>query len=535
MATPSPPAPATLVEMLARRARRRSPAFRCGDRHPSYRDLWAASGRFAAGLAARGVGAGDRVVLALPNGEEFFTAFYGTQRAGAVPVPLFPGSGAERIADLGGGCGAALAVVPGDLPAAALRRLRRALAARGGSGAPRVAAASGIDAAGPAPRGVAPGPDDLAFLQFTSGSTGAPKAVQLTHRQVLTNARQMIAGMEITPRDVFVSWLPTCHDMGLVLMTVVPFLLAAPLVLLPSGPLRPGAWLRAVAEHAGTFTAAPDFAWRLAVRSLAPADRPPLGSLRVALNAAEPVRAETLRRFHDAFGLDRVMVPGYGLAEATVGVAMQPPGTAPAIDARGLVAIGRPFPGVTVEVVAGGRPAPAGGVGELVVTSPAVTDGYLGDAAATAALLVRPGTIRTGDLGYADAAGEVFVVGRRKNVILQAGRNLAPQEIEAAVEELDFVRRAAAVGVDRGRAEGEQAWVCAELRRAAPPPGAELREMARRVVVRVDRRLGLRPGRVLLLAPRTLPRTPNGKLRHAALRGALLDGSLRSSGGVLFP
>jgi len=129
----------------------------------------------------------------------------------------------------------------------------------------------------------------------------------------------------------------------------------------------------------------------------------------------------------------------------------------------------------------------------------------------------------------------VFIVGRAKNVILQAGRNLAPQEIEEAVEGLPFVRRAAAVGVDRGRAEGEQAYVFAELRKAKPPSEDRLHEMATEVVARVHDHLGLRPGRVLLLAPRTIPLTPNGKLRHPALRASFLDGTLRASGAILFP
>jgi acyl-CoA synthetase (AMP-forming)/AMP-acid ligase II len=259
-----------------------------------------------------------------------------------------------------------------------------------------------------------------------------------------------------------------------------------------------------------------------------------LRSLRVALNASEPVRHETIRRFEAAFGLHRVMRPGYGLAEATVGVSMQPPGTPVAVSERGFVSLGKPFAGIRFHIVADGEPAAEGEVGEIVVESPANTQGYFDNPRATAELFWRPGCIRTGDLGF-QGGGEVYLVGRKKNIIIQAGRNLSPPEIQEAVEALPFVRRAAAVGIDRGRAEGEQAYVFVELRKASPPPPEKLLEMATEVVVRFHQRLGLRPGRVILLKPRSIPLTANGKLRPGALREAYLDGSLAKAGQILFP
>lgn len=522
---------ATALELLERRARARpaESAFTFAGRAHPLGALWERIDAFAAGLAGRGVGSGARVVLALPNGPEFFEAFYGAQRVGAIPVPIDPRSGGERVADLVAACGASALV----LPVSGGERVRAALGAR-------AAQVPILTCGRPAPPGAAPrfpaiAPDQPALIQYTSGSTGDPRGVIVTHAGLLTNVRQMIAGMGITRRDVFVSWLPVHHDMGLVLMALVPLSIGARLVLLPStlGDVRE--WLHAITVHRGTFTAAPDFAYRLCLRSVRDPARFDLRSLRVALNAAEPVRAATVRRFEQAFGLRRVMAAGYGLAEATVGVSMQAPGTEIEVDARGFVAVGRPFPGIRLHVVDGARPAAPGAVGELVVESPANTPGYFRNPRATAALVWRPGCIRTGDLGYRDEQGRVFVVGRTKNVIIQAGRNLAPQEIEEAVEALAFVRRAAAVGIDRGRAEGEQACVFAELRRAAPPPRGQLQELARQVVLCVYERLGLRPGRVCLLRPRAIPLTPNGKLRHAVLRASYLDGSLRARGRIVFP
>lgn len=530
MPSPPPPDPASLLHVLHHRARTSptDPAL-VFEGHPhTYAELWHGVTRFAAGLGSSGVRPGDRVVLALPNGPAFFHAFYGAHQAGAVPVPVFPRSGPERIQRLAELSGAVLTVPSQE----SFDRIAEQAPDR--SPPDRLEPPTPIS------------PDDPALIQYTSGSTGEPKGVVITHSNLLTNVGQMIDGMEITPDDVFVSWLPVHHDMGLVLMTMVPFFLGARLVLLPSDLTDVRVWLRAIEEHRGTFTAGPDFAYRVCLRAVRDPSRFDLTSLRVALNAAEPVRETTIRRFEEAFGLDRVMVAGYGLAEATVGVSMQPPGTAPVLSSRGpegggtggLVAIGRPFPGVRMEIVdpeRPDRPVADHEVGEIVVTSPANTAGYFRDPEATAALFWEANVLRTGDLGFRDGEGNLFIVSRAKNVILQAGRNVAPQEIEEAVEGLPFVRRAAAVGIDRGGAEGEQAYVFAELRKARAPAVERMEEMAIDVVARIHEHMGLRPGRVLLLAPRSIPLTPNGKIRHPALRESFLNGTLRSEGGILFP
>jgi len=605
----------TVIERFARWARDEPDrsAFTFAGREHTFGALWAASGQVARALGSSPGESpdrprdhapteqhGERIVLVLPNGPDFFAAFFGAQRAGAVPVPIFPQSGVERIAHIAGLSGASRVILDPDTPPETLAAVHARLDAQRTDDGSRPTVVAGLEAlAPPGPAGPSDEPDpaadalpaDLAdrtaFLQYTSGSTGAPKGVVITHETLRVNVLQMIEGMEITPEDVFVSWLPVHHDMGLILMTMVPFFLGARLVLLPSSLGDVRTWLRAIADHRGTFTAAPDFAYRLCVRAVRDPSGFDLSSLRVALDAAEPVRATTISRFEEAFGLDRVVVAGYGLAEATVGVSMQPPGTAPAVTPRGLVAIGRPFPGVRLRIVTAaetgatdargdelgssdgreetGAPDAAeltepGTIGEIVVESPAVTPGYFRDDDATAALFWRgdpnrdpsrerreadppPGdttgttdeirAIRTGDLGFRDAAGHVYIVGRSKNIILQAGRNLAPQEIEEAVEALPFVRRAAAVGIDRGGLEGEQAYVFAELRRARPPSEERLHEMAADLVARIHERLGLRPGRVFLLTPRSIPRTANGKLRYPALRATFLDGSLAKR--IVFP
>ncbi len=520
----------TLPGMLAWRARQtpETTAFTFGDISRTFAELGREIDCFAAVLAARGIARGDRVLLALPNGPEFFAVFYGIQRAGATAVPIFPGSGAPRVADLTRISGSRAVVLEDGLDPAEAVGIRDAVAAVGAE-VLTPAAAEEVEPAAGLP---GPGPDDLAYVQYTSGSTGDPKGVQLSHTNLLINVRQMIAGMEITASDVFVSWLPVFHDMGLVLMTMVPFSLAARLVLLPTSLRDIRRWLAAIQHHRGTFTAAPDFAYRLALRT---GGRHDISSLRVALNAAEPVRPKTLEGFARTFGVANVMVPGYGLAEATVGVCMWPPGTEAAIDERGFPSVGPPFPEVELRILGDGGLLPAGEVGEILVRSPAATRGYLDDPEATAELFWKDGFLRTGDLGYLDPEGRLTIVGRKKNIIIHAGRNLAPSEIEQAADEPRAVRFAAAVGIDRGDEAGEQAYVFAEARGGESLAEPDRRALATGIVKRVHERLGVRPGRVYLVRPRTIPLTHNGKVRHRALRQSYLDGSLRADGAILYP
>jgi len=259
-----------------------------------------------------------------------------------------------------------------------------------------------------------------------------------------------------------------------------------------------------------------------------------LSSLRVALDAAEPVRPGTIEAFERAFGLHGVLIAGYGLAEATVGVATWVPGQPPLVDARGVVSVGRPFRGIDVQILERDEPIEAGRVGDIVVRSPANTRGYFGDSD-PGRLFWREEYIRTGDLGYLDDAGRLFITGRAKNIIKHGGDTIFPQEVEQLADSFGWVRRSAAVGIDAGGPEGEQLYVFAELSRPGGRGESELEEASMDVVRAVHGHLGIRPARVYLLRPHAIPITANGKTQHAALRDQYVSGHLREHDDIVFP
>lgn len=520
----------TLIEMLGVRARVSpdKPAFTFNGQAVSFAKLWQAINLFANFLLSNGIERGDRVVVALPNSAEFFAAFYGVQRAGGIAVPVFPEAGAERIFSLANLCEARVIVAPSGLPAEKQNHFRQ-LAERRNLSLVAVAESAETTSKVDFPQVY---PDDIAFLQYTSGSTGNPKGVMLTHNNLLTNVRQMIAGMEITSREIFISWLPVYHDMGLVLKTVVPFYLAAQVHILPANLRDVRPWLEAIQLHKATFTAAPDFAYRLCLRHVEP-DEYDLSSLRVALNAAEPVRATTVRTFERAFGLVDTMVAGYGLAEATVGVSMWKPQTPNRIDSSGRVSVGASFPGVDLQIVSEGRVLSPGEVGEIAIRSQANSQGYFNNPNESANLFWKDGYLLSGDLGYLDEDGYLYIVSRVKNIIKRSGETVSPQEIEEVVDAMPGVRFSAAIGVDRGGMEGEQVYVFAEIRGSVLV--SEFHEMALQIVADFHTQVGFRPARVYLLKPRSIPLTHNGKIQHVRLREIYLDGRLRARGSILYP
>jgi acyl-CoA synthetase (AMP-forming)/AMP-acid ligase II len=507
----------TLTDMMRRRARLSPsrPYFHLFEETVTYERLWEASGRYAAGLARAGIGPGDNLCLIYPTCAEFFYTFFGVLRAGAVPVPLYPTLGVEATGNI---------LRDSRAKAVATIGWFRRSVDESAALAPNVGAIlepPDLEADGPLPSVPEADADDLAFIQYTSGSTGHPRGVMLSHRNVVTTIHFMSEAAGLTPDDRVVSWLPLYHDMGLIGCSFTPPLTGAPLWLLPPDLRNPRQWLELITRVRATFTVSPDFGYRNCVRNIRDTVDLDLTSLKAALSGAEPVRPSTIEAFESHFGLKHVIAPCYGLAEATLAVAIWPRATPLRFDARGrFVSVGRPCRGVSVRIMAPGTGGdallPAGVEGEICVKSPGVMRGYYDNPEATAKVLTADGWLRTGDLGFLDADGFLFVSGRLKDVIILGGVNLVPGDIEEVVDHVAGVRYSAAIGLESERAGTQRLHVVAEVRDEDAGDEA-FHRLVRDVVGRVHRAAGHRPARVLLVRAGTIPKTSSGKIQRSRL------------------
>jgi len=443
----------------------------------SYRELAERARAVSLGLLKRKVEPGDRVAIMLPTGADFFRTFFGILYAGAVPVPIYPPARPAQIEDHLRRQGAILnnAGVAGLITVREARPLASFLKSRVESLRfveipEKLAETPGEVAMQGTPPHVHRGPQDLALLQYTSGSTGSPKGVMLTHQNLLANIRAIGRATKADSSDVLVSWLPLYHDMGLIgawlatLYHAIPVVIMSPLTFLA----RPAQWLWAIQRHQATISAAPNFAYELCVGKIddSEIENLDLGSLRIAMNGAEPVNPRTIERFTQRFAKygfrPEAMSPVYGMAENGLGLAFPPLDRPPIVDrverrsmtGRGeavsaerdelnaleFVSCGQPLGGHEVRIVdAAGRELPERAEGRLQFRGPSATQGYFQNEAATRELFDGD-WLNSGDLGYI-AAGDVFVTGRSKDIIIRAGRNIYPHEVEEACGNVDGVRK----------------------------------------------------------------------------------------------
>ncbi|MCA9794288.1 MAG: AMP-binding protein [Candidatus Eremiobacteraeota bacterium] len=456
----------------------------------------------ATGLHLRGVGPGDRVAMMLASGPDFYVAFFGILWAAGVPVPLDPPMRPEQVEDYVARQGAILADAGARVLVVMpeLARLAEVLRPRARLLEHLVTVAQ-LEHEAPA-RERAADSGEGALICYTSGSNGSPKGVLLSHANILANIRAIAGVLELGPQDVVVSWLPLQHDLGLIGKLLTSFYWGLPLVLMaPEHFLaRPARWLRAISDFGGTISAAPNFAYEMCLRKLSDREvnQLDLSSWRVAINGAEPVRAQTVEAFNRRFascGFEpKAVCPAYGLAEASLAVSL-----ARGLKThQGLVSCGRPLQGVEVKVEQG----------RVLVKGPSLIRGY--------GHPPLEGWLDTGDLGFWHE-GELYPAGRAKDLIVTAGRNLYPQDVERLLDEVAGLRPgcSAALGL-----EG-QLVVVGEAR-----PGQDLQALRAAIAQALTRGLGVSPDRIELVPPRTVPRTPGGKVRRGETRRRLLDGSL---------
>jgi acyl-CoA synthetase (AMP-forming)/AMP-acid ligase II len=518
----------TLTEMMRRRAAL-SPDqqyFQLFDETVTYGRLWTQSARYAAGLARAGVGAGDKVCLIYPTCAEFFYTFFAALRIGAVPVPLYPTLGVETTANIFRDSEAVAVATIGWFRTGVDQS--RALAPNVGT----VLEPPDLDVDAPLPTlAAAAEEEDLAFLQYTSGSTGHPRGVMLTHKNVVSTIHFMAEAAGITVEDRVVSWLPLYHDMGLIGCAFTPPLMGTPIWLLPPDLRNPRQWLSLITEIRATFTVSPDFGYRNCVRNVRDTTGLDLSSLKTALSGAEPVRPSTIEAFESHFALKRVISPCYGLAEATLAVAIWPRGAPLRLDTSGrFLSVGQPCRGVSVRILAPRDEVPAaerpvGVEGEVCVRSPGVMQGYYNNPGETAKVLMPGGWLRTGDLGFVDTEGFLYVTGRLKDLIILGGVNLIPADIEEVVDRVDGVRYSAAVGIDSERTGTQRLHVVVEVRSESASPD-DYHEIVREITSRVHRALGHRPARVILVRSSTIPKTSSGKIQRSRLAQMIQDDEL---------
>ncbi|MFF4255341.1 fatty acyl-AMP ligase [Streptomyces sp. NPDC001663] len=501
---------------------------------------------------------GSRVALLCPQGTEYVTAFLATLAAGLVAVPLYP-PGLP-------GHGDRLTAVFADARPAVVVTTSRALEEVrdfcGGTSVRLLAADQVPDAAAGQWQPVAPDPAAIAYLQYTSGSTRTPAGVEITHGNVVANARQALTAYGADAHPVTcVGWLPLYHDMGLVLSVAAPVVRGLLSVLMdPVAFLHePVRWLRLLAAHPRALTAAPNFAYDYCTSAVTDAQKADLRLDQVAalINGSEPVRPGTVDRFHAAFAAQGLSpeahCPSYGLAEATVFVSAARPGHPLcrfALD-RDALAAGKALParpddpravllagcgtpaGQRVRIVdpVSGAALSEGEVGEIWVQGPNVGRGYWSRERQTRLVFGAEsdagpgGWLRTGDLGTV-LDGQLIVTGRLKDLIVVDGRNHYPQDVEATAQDAHpAVRRdrLAAFGVPGGA--GERVVVVAEHVRAMHLAEIDVPAVVRAVRAAVSGRHGLRLAEVVLVTPGTVPRTSSGKVSRALARERYLAGA----------
>ncbi len=520
----------------------------------SYGALYHEAQCVAQGMLAHGLKQGETIAIMLPSSQEFFFAFVGALLAGCIPVPIYPPMQLNKIEEytkrealLLRNAGVRMLVT-----FAKAERLCKLLQ----TFVPSLLAITTVDALKQDVTNlpeISVGSDDIAMLQYTSGSTGNPKGVVLTHANLLANMRAFGEAVQLKPTDKIVSWLPLYHDMGLIgawlgsLYHGIPLTLLSPLTFLT----RPERWLWAIHYHRATISGGPNFAYELCLKKIDPAkiEGLDLSSWRLAFNGAEAIHASTIRRFSAkfaAYGFRKsAMYPVYGLAECAVALCFPAIGSEPCIDRvqreafehdqralpaaphekrQEFVACGTPLPGHAVRIVDNyDQLLPERMVGHVQFTGPSSMQGYYRNPAETAAVF-HDGWWGTGDLGYI-ADDQLYITGRKKDLIIKAGRNYYPDEFEELASYAEGVRKGSVIafGTTDARTGTEKIILIAEKQAksilADKAIFAEITQLC-------ATHLGVVPDQITLVPAKSIPKTSSGKLQRSALKEDYISGKV---------
>jgi acyl carrier protein len=515
----------------------------------TYLELWDQAERVASGLQHFGLAPGESVLIMLPTGREYFFTFFGVLLAGGIPVPVYPPGRLKQIEEhLLRHCAIAANSLARIMVTMAEAKPFARLMHTNVANLRAVLTVPELDRAGAKALAAFRKPlltrDNIAFLQYTSGSTGMPKGVVLTHSNLLANIRAMARVISVSSDDVFISWLPLYHDMGLIGAWLGSLHFACQLIIMP--PLafiaKPQRWLWAIHKYSGTLSAAPNFAYELCLNRLEENDIAglDLSSWRIAFNGAEAVNPVTIKRFIERFAAygfkPETMLPVYGLAESSVGLTFPRPGNGikidrikrqafmesgealpvspPERDGLEFVCCGEPLPGHQIRIVdANDRELPERMEGSLQFTGPSATSGYFKNPEKTRELF-HGEWLDSGDKAYM-VAGNVYITGRAKDIIIRAGRNIYPVELEEAIGKLEGVRagNVAVFGAESAETGTERLIVMAETRKKDEQALAEIRTAINSIVTDLA---GDPPDEVVLAPPNTVLKTSSGKIRRSA-------------------
>jgi fatty-acyl-CoA synthase len=524
----------------------------------SFADVGREAKQIGARLQALGLTKGDRLALVLNSPENFVLSFLGTISAGVMPVPIYPPLALGRLDNY-------LDRATGILQVSGAKALLTTKEFHSVfqpmlSHTPLLKNLWDVETLRQSPNTpilteVIAEPDDPCFLQFTSGSTAAPRGVIVTHRNLIANAQAIIKCLEInSERDHAVSWLPLYHDMGLIGFVIATLVAQIPVVFIPTIAFikHPGVWMDTVHKYRATMTFGPNFAFDLATKRAPKNSRAnlDLSCLRVLGCGAEPINPRTMENFittYAPWGLKaHALLPSYGMAEATLAIAfdrLNRPAQKLSIDRQAyeseniarpvgnnghgqnlqkrveLVSCGRAIPGHEVAILnESGQELPEGRVGEIVFRGPSVTPGYFENPEASRQLL-KDGWLHTGDLGFI-LNGDLYISGRQKDLVIINGRNYPPQAIEWVAEEISGIRKGNVVAFSVSGNSTEKLVIVAETAIADPA------DIAKAISDQVRSALGLVVDKVVLVGRGSIPKTSSGKLQRRKTKELFEDGLL---------